>query len=62
MVKRIGFNSLRLHINATNPFTFTKNLNFNPDVSTSGNSLEPGRDNNDYPLPKSILIGLNLGF
>jgi hypothetical protein len=62
IVKNVGLNSARVYLNATNPFTFTKNLNFNPDVSSSGNSLEPGRDNNDYPLPKSIVIGMSVGF
>ncbi len=60
--QNLGLRSTRIYINATNPFTFTKNLNFNPDVSNSGNPLEPGRDNNDYPLPKSIVIGFNVSF
>ena len=60
--EKIGINSTRIYINATNPFLFTNNLNWNPDVSTSENPLEPGRDNNDYPLPKSVIMGLSVGF
>jgi hypothetical protein len=60
--QRLGLNSLRIYLNATNPFLFTKNAGFNPDVSNSENALTPGRDLNDYPLPKSIIIGLNVGF
>jgi hypothetical protein len=55
-------NSLRVYINATNPFIFTKNSGFNPDVSNGNNALTPGQDLNDYPLPKSILLGLNISF
>ena len=62
IVQKIGVSSLRLYVNATNPFTFTKNTAFNPDASTNENPLTPGVEANDYPLPKSILIGLNIGF
>ena len=60
--KKISVNSLRFYISTTNPFIFTKNTGFNPDVSNGNNALTPGRDFNDYPLPKSILLGLNLTF
>lgn len=55
-------NSLRVYASANNAFVFTKNLSFNPDVSNSGNSLNPGIDNNNYPLPRSIVFGMNIGF
>lgn len=58
----LSLNSLRVYASASNPFIFTKNLSFNPDVSNSGNSLNPGIDNNNYPLPRSIVFGLNVGF
>ena len=54
--------SLRFYVSATNPFLFTKNESFNPDVSNSDNPLTPGIDNNNYPLPKSLIIGLNASF
>jgi hypothetical protein len=52
--QRLRISSTRIYINSTNPFLFTKNRNFNPDVSDSGNPLQPGRDNNNYPLPKAL--------
>ena len=60
--KKLTLNSARVYINATNPFIFTKYTSWNPDFSNSGNSLTPGIDLNDYPLPKSLTIGLNVGF
>lgn len=59
---KMRLNSLRFYINATNPFLFTKNAGFNPDVSNGNNALTPGQDLNDYPLPKSILFGINISF
>lgn len=60
--QKLGLKSFRVYLNATNPFLFTKNLGFNPDVNNNENALTPGRDLNDYPLPKSLILGLNVGF
>lgn len=60
--KSIDINSIRVYASANNPFIFTKNLSFNADVSNSGNSLNPGIDANNYPLPRSIVFGLNVTF
>ena len=60
--QKIKINSLRFYIGATNPFLFTKNESFNPDVSNSDNPLTPGIDNNNYPLTKSLVLGLNASF
>ena len=57
----VSINSLRVYASANNAFVFTKNLSFNPDVSNSGNSLTPGIDNNNYPLPRSLILGVNIG-
>jgi TonB-linked SusC/RagA family outer membrane protein len=62
LIETLKLSSLRVYLNATNPFLFTKNINFNPDVSTSDNALTPGIDNNDYPLPKSLILGVSIGF
>ena len=62
ITSKLKLNLLRAYISATNPFTVTKNLSFNPDVSNSGSALNPGIDNNNYPLPRSILVGLNISF
>ncbi|MEJ7769685.1 MAG: SusC/RagA family TonB-linked outer membrane protein, partial [Chitinophagaceae bacterium] len=60
--KAISLGSLRVYVSANNAYTFTKNRSFNPDVSNSGNSLNPGIDANNYPLPRSLIFGLNVGF
>ena len=62
IAQKLSMSSLRLYVSATNPFLFTKNEAFNPDVSNSDNPLTPGVDQNNYPLTKSIVIGLNLSF
>jgi TonB-linked SusC/RagA family outer membrane protein len=60
--QKMMISALRVYASSTNPFIFTKNLSFNPDVSNSGNSLTPGIDNNNYPLPKNIVFGINVTF
>lgn len=59
---KLSLSSCRIYISANNLFTITKNTTYNPDVSTSNDPLSPGNESNDYPLPKSIIIGLNLSF
>ena len=62
ITKMLMISALKVYSTATNPFIFTKNLSFNPDVSNSSNPLQPGRDNNNYPMPKSLLFGINVSF
>jgi outer membrane receptor protein involved in Fe transport len=61
-IQKIKWNGLRVYANATNPFLFTKNTAFNPDVSMNGNPLSPGLESSDYPLAKGIIFGLNVKF
>jgi len=51
-----------VYASVTNAFMFTHYTTYNPDVSTSGNPLQPGNESNDYPLPRTIMGGLNIGF
>ncbi len=60
--QKIQANSLRVYASANNPFIFTKNTAFNPDVSMNENPLQPGVESNNYPLPKSFILGINLAF
>lgn len=62
IAKKLSLSAIRVYANANNPFIFTKFTSFNPDTSNSGNSLNPGIDLNDYPLPKSLTLGLNVTF
>jgi TonB-linked SusC/RagA family outer membrane protein len=58
----IRLSSLRVYASATNPFIFTKNTSFNPDVSNTANALTPGIDYNNYPLPSTFMVGVNVKF
>ncbi|MFC3198186.1 TonB-dependent receptor [Parapedobacter deserti] len=61
--EHLRISRLRLYATAQNPFTFTnKYLGYNPEVSTSHNSLTPGVDYFNYPLSKSWTFGLNIHF
>jgi TonB-linked SusC/RagA family outer membrane protein len=62
VAQKLSLNSIRFYVSANNPFLFTKNESFNPDVSNTENPLTPGIDNNNYPLTKSLVLGLNLSF
>jgi len=60
--QKLKINSARVYMGATNPFLFTNYIKYNPDVSLSNDPLRPGLESNDYPLPKSLIIGLNVSF
>jgi TonB-linked SusC/RagA family outer membrane protein len=60
--KKIMMSSLRIYVSSNNPFTFSKNTGFNPEVSDHSDNLTPGNDLNDFPVPKSFLVGLNVVF
>jgi TonB-linked SusC/RagA family outer membrane protein len=62
LTQNLGIGAVRFYISSSNPITITKNMAFNPDVSNSGDPLSPGHDRNNYPLPKSIIFGLNVSF
>lgn len=62
IASKLKLTNLRVYTTATNPFIFTEHVGFNPDVSRSNNALTPGNENYEYPLPKSIVFGLNIGF
>lgn len=62
IIQKLKLNSLRVYVNATNPFIFTNYIGYNPDVNNSDNALTPGVDSNNYPLPKTLSLGLTLGF
>jgi TonB-linked SusC/RagA family outer membrane protein len=59
---KLKMSSLRLYVSSNNPFTWSKNTSFNPEVSARSNNLQPGNDLNDWPIPKSLLIGINVVF
>jgi TonB-linked SusC/RagA family outer membrane protein len=64
VVERLGLTNAKIYYTASNPFIITsKDYNgFNPDVNNSGTALTPGLDINNYPIPKSHIIGINITF
>lgn len=62
VLEKIRINSARIYASASNPFLSTNYIGFNPDISRSNNPLTPGVSNYDYPMQKSIVLGLNLTF
>ncbi len=76
LISKISISSLRVYISAQNLHTFTKYTGFDPEVGTryqSGpgdakqpsdevNPLTTGADYGRYPLPRIILVGLNVRF
>lgn len=63
LAKRFTLQSARLYLTAQNLFTFTKYPGFNPEPSQYGASVyQPGADQGSYPLAKSMMVGINIGF
>ncbi|AYB32553.1 SusC/RagA family TonB-linked outer membrane protein [Chryseolinea soli] len=63
MLDRFGMRSLRIYVSATNLFTSTNYRGYDPEGSSYGTATAyPGIDQGRYPLTKTYLVGLNLGF
>jgi len=62
IAKKLSISSLRAYVTANNPLLITKYHFFNPEVSNTNNPLTPGVNNYNYPLAKSLIIGLNVSF
>ncbi|WP_353718861.1 TonB-dependent receptor [Dyadobacter sp. 676] len=58
----------RIYMNIQNLHTFTKYSGYNPEVNTTegdpwiSSALTPGIDYGTYPMARTIVFGLNLGF
>lgn len=59
-LERWKMKNLRLFINAQNPFTFSKNTGYTPEIGGSATSF--GVDNGTYPVPSIYSFGINLNF
>lgn len=62
IARKLAISALRVYLTATNPLLITKYKFFNPEVSNSGNPLTPGVEDYNYPLAKSLILGLNVSF
>ncbi len=60
VLSKIKVSRIRVYGSAQNLFTFTKYLNYNPEVSNYEGPLTGGVDYGVYPLAKTFTIGLNL--
>ena len=56
---KLGLTKLRLYLSGNNLFTFTKYRGFDPSAS-SGAPIGGGIDFGFYPVPRTVLLGLNL--
>lgn len=60
--------SARVYVNVQNLYTFTKYSGYNPEVNTTegdpyiSSALTPGIDYGTYPLARTIIFGINVGF
>lgn len=57
---KIKLKSLRVFLNAQNPFTFTNSTGYTPEIG--GSAVEFGVDGGTYPVPSIYTIGVNLNF
>ena len=62
LIEKLKLQSARIYVSAQNPLTWSKYLGYNPEVSGYESSLTGGVDYGSYPLAKTFIIGLNLGF
>lgn len=62
-MEKIGFRKARVYVSGYNLLTFTGYSWFDPEVSTFDVSNgAPGTDFLTFPQPKSVVVGVNLGF
>jgi TonB-linked SusC/RagA family outer membrane protein len=60
-IQRIGVSNLRIYASANNLYTFTKYKGFDPEVGDD-DPLNNGVDNGYYPVPRTTMFGIQLGF
>lgn len=62
-LEKIRLRNARVYVTGQNLLTFTNYTGYDPEGSAFGrNSLAPGVDISTYPMSKTILFGINLGF
>ncbi len=63
LLKKARIQSLRIYASGQNLFTLTKYPGYNPEESLNGNTAyTPGVDQGNYPVNRTVTLGLNLGF
>jgi TonB-linked SusC/RagA family outer membrane protein len=61
-VQKAGIAKARVYFSGQNLYTWSKYLNYNPDVSNYDGPLTSGVDYGSYPLYRTLTLGLNLTF
>jgi hypothetical protein len=63
LISKIKLTRTRLYVQANNFLTLTKYSGWDPEVSSSGSNVTTnGIDYGAYPIAKSVMFGINLGF
>ena len=63
LVSKLGMNSVRISLNATNLFTITGYDGYDPEIGASTASANVfNLDNGRYPSPTTVTFNLNLSF
>ena len=64
LIEKMKISNFRLYVGGQNLLTFDKyEFGLDPEVgATFGDNLENGVDRGRYPIPRTITIGVNLGF
>lgn len=63
VTKGAKLNNVRIYASATNLFTKTKYTGYDPEANTYGqNSFVVGYDLGGYPMAKTFILGINIGF
>ncbi len=62
LINRIGLNKLQVSASGQNLITWTKYSGMDPEVSVRNTVLTPGFDYSAYPLPRTIVFGLQATF
>lgn len=62
ILQHIRLQQARIYLSAQNLYTFTDYLNYNPEVSNYEGALTSGVDYGRYPLARTFVVGVNIGF
>jgi TonB-linked SusC/RagA family outer membrane protein len=62
LLGKIGLRTLRLYASAQNLYTWSNYSGSDPEVSARHSTLTPGFDFSAYPIPRTIVFGLNTSF
>jgi hypothetical protein len=62
VIDRLRLQQVRIYASVQNLYTWSKYLNYNPEVSNYEGPLTGGVDYGSYPLARTVTFGINVGF